>query len=1145
VALVGLMAFAAAGALAKPQVTEHYASFGPDGTESTDFERINGVAYDQQSAVVYVLDGKAGTLSKFDQDGTPLPFTGTAPYIEDGVIEGISVSVGGGFGGRLNESQVAVDSTSHVVYVTEEHSTRAFQADGEAAKFSAGPGKDTSEIPGFGRATGVCVDVNGAIYVSDESADTVSIFASSGALIKTFEAIRPGNVAVASGGALYVASTTGEEEEGVRKFTPSEFPVTTSTTYGASPPLEKTSGRFTVGVGVDPANGEAYVLETNLDDAWIKKFDSAGNLLRYFGGPEEEEERLGGYAQGVAVVAGGEEFQFYVGDTERGSYSKVAIYGEEITEGPPAIKSTSVIDVTADSATLRAQVNPNTAQTTYRFEYGPEDCAISACASVPLGGGLIPAGHVAVPVSQAIFSLDPATTYHYRIVAENSFDPPTEGPDRTFTTQVSGLGFQLSDSRAWEMVTPSDKHGSTLAGISAGHLQASAEGNGLAYLGRSPFEAEPEGNRGLEAMSTLARRGADGWHSKDITPPHEFAAGLATGNSSEYKMFSPDLSRAALDPRSTTLFSPEASERAPYLRENTEPATYTPLVTGKEGFANVPPGTEFGGLQSSAVGPVKVAGGTPDLSHVVVSSEVPLAAGAAIGALYEWVDGQLHPLSALPASEGGAIVAASSIGTNFKVVRNAISDDGSRVFWTASHLYMRDTVAEETTRLDLVQGGSGSGNAEPVYQGASADGSVAFFTDSQQLTDDASPEGRDLYRCELPLGGVPSECATLTDISAPAEGSGESAEVQGIASALSEDATKIYFVAKGALDPTPNSLGDVAVAKQPNLYIWQEGEGTRFIATLAKNDSNDWGSALGREKELNANGSPGGRYLSFMSERSLTGQDNLDAVSGKPVEQVFSYDAVADELLCISCNPSGALPHGERVGDLTQAVPVVDPWGLWENRFLAANLPQASAAALAGPVLYRPRAIFDNGRVFFHSFDALVPADSNGNWDVYEYEPTGVGDCTASSAGPSIARSGEGCVSLVSSGTAEGQSGFLDASESGNDVFFTTTAKLSVLDTDEERDIYDARVGGVVAKLTPRTECQGETCLPAPNPPNDPTPASASFRGAGNVASERCPASKRKVTRNGNSRCVSRKKQHKRKHRAAKRANSNHGRAAR
>ncbi len=170
--------------------------------------------------------------------------------------------------------------------------------------------------------------------------------------------------------------------------------------------------------------------------------------------------------------------------------------------------------------------------------------------------------------------------------------------------------------------------------------------------------------------------------------------------------------------------------------------------------------------------------------------------------------------------------------------------------------------------------------------------------------------------------------------------------------------------------------------------------------------------------------------------------------------------------------------------------------------------------------------MLDNGRAFFHSFDSLVPLDTNHQWDVYEFEPIGVGGCSASSGGKAITRSGGGCVSLVSSGTAEGEAAFLDASASGDDAFFLTPARLSVLDKDSVLDVYDARVDGVPATLEPSAECLGEACQPAAVVPNDPTPASAGFKGQGNQrpkARKRCAKGKRKVRRGGKARCVTRK----------------------
>ena len=111
----------------------------------------------------------------------------------------------------------------------------------------------------------------------------------------------------------------------------------------------------------------------------------------------------------------------------------------------------------------------------------------------------------------------------------------------------------------------------------------------------------------------------------------------------------------------------------------------------------------------------------------------------------------------------------------------------------------------------------------------------------------------------------------------------------------------------------------------------------------------------------------------------------------------------------------------------------------------------------------------DDGRMFFTSAEALVPQDTNGKEDVYEYEPAGVGGCTTESE--TYGEESEGCVSLISSGVSEHESAFLDASASGNDVFFVTEEKLAPADTDTNFDVYDATVCG-----QPGTH----ECLPAP-----------------------------------------------------------------
>ena len=806
------------------------------------------------------------------------------------------------------------------------------------------------------------------------------------------------------------------------------------------------------------------------------------------------------------------------------------VNGEDATfTTPPAVQVDAqwATDVASTSAILKAELDPLGVSAEWWLEYGTDEGYGASTVPASLGSGF-----GAVSVASPVTGLQPGTIYHYRFAARDVRDGVSytvHGEDRTITTQLSGLGFQLPDSRAWEMVSPPNKHSAFLEGAQQGIVQAAPDGEALAYISFNSIEAGPEGSRAPERSTVLARRGPNGWRSKDMTPPHEPTTPNQAGFGIEYKLFNPDLSAGLLDPRSGMALSPQASERTPYLSQGVEPPTYTPLVTGKEGFANVPAGTEFGGdVARVALGSVLLQGATADLSHVVLESKVALVAGAQANSIYEWSAGQLRPLSVLP---GGAVV-TGVLGSRQGTVKHAISEDGSRVFWSpgfftaSTALYLRDTVAGESVQLDVAQpGAEGSGAAKPVFQGANPDGTVVYFTDTQQLTEGAGASGRDLYRCEIPLGAAAQGCASLTDVSALAAGSPESGEVLGLLSGLSEDGTQLYFVAKGVLDNSPNQMGQSPVSGQPNLYFWQQGQGTRFIATLSGEDRYDWGqNGAGDETRLlAATSSPSGRYLSFMSERGLTGYDNRDVSGGEAVQEAFRYDAAADRLACVSCNPSGARPSAQ----LNPGSPVyrpVNPLSQWEGERIAAILPQATAAGSSEAFsFYRSRSVLDDGTVFFNSFDGLVPADSNGDWDVYEYRSTGTGSCGASSGGAAVARSEGGCVGLLSSGTGEGESAFLDASADGGNVFFLSPGRLSVFDEDSLLDVYDARVDGVPGQRELSPECLGEACQAAVSAPNDPTPASSSFEGPGNVrgqVKQGCAKGKRKVRRAGKSRCV-------------------------
>ena len=233
-------------------------------------------------------------------------------------------------------------------------------------------------------------------------------------------------------------------------------------------------------------------------------------------------------------------------------------------------------ELSANDATLDARLDPLGAEATWWLEYGTSSCAAGGCAKAP--GGTLPAGFGEVPVAIALRGLAPSTAYHYRFVATDTRDGTpytTSGDEQSLTTQPAGLGFSLPDSRAWEMVSPPDKHGgriTTFDQIQGGPLQAAANGEALAYLSYGSLEAAPQGNRIIEQSSELARRGPGGaWSSEDITPPHSSSAGLNTNSGLEYKLFSTNLERALLDPHAPVQISPYGTEATPYLRENSDP----------------------------------------------------------------------------------------------------------------------------------------------------------------------------------------------------------------------------------------------------------------------------------------------------------------------------------------------------------------------------------------------------------------------------------------------------------------------------------------------------------------------------------------------------------------------------------------------
>lgn len=616
------------------------------------------------------------------------------------------------------------------------------------------------------------------------------------------------------------------------------------------------------------------------------------------------------------------------------------------------------------------------------------------------------------------------------------------------------------------------------------------------------------------------------------------------------------------------LLSPAASEKTVYLRalepfspggqgvydDSVESGDYLPLVTAcpvigqpcapaVEAYADAPPGAKFGGPNQ-----LSFKGATSDLRHVVLLSEVPLTEektpnGETVtgGGLYEWSGGKLQLISVLP--DGAQAERPGFLGrTESYDVGGAISRDGSRVVWTeasggAKNLYVRDMVTGETVQVDVPETGAKGGIGAAEFQYATEDGSRIFFTDTARLTTDATPgepeKEPDLYECVLmeeEQDGKRVLRCKLHDLTVDDSGHADvlAWRSEGAIIGVGGDGSDAYFVANGVLTEAPNSVGEKAapgscrgITSPPNatcnLYVVHYDDSTGeweppvFVAALSSQDASDWAGTTeitGNLQEMTARVSPNGRYLAFMSAESLTGYDNRDVNSGERDSEVFLYDASANRLVCASCNPTGERPVGvfDSVNANDGTGLLVDTPGVLDEHWLSGVLPGWTAMENAA-ARYQPRYLSNEGRLFFDSPDALAPEATNGLMNVYEYEPPGAAGGSCERAGVSFDERTGGCVALVSSGSSTRESVFLDASESGDDVFFLSVAKLVEADKGSGLALYDAHVCNAsvpcVPETAPPSACgTADACraAPSPQPAVFGAPSSSTFAGPGNIA---------------------------------------------
>ena len=718
------------------------------------------------------------------------------------------------------------------------------------------------------------------------------------------------------------------------------------------------------------------------------------------------------------------------------------------------------------------------------------------------------------------------------------------------TEASPGFRSYLPDCRAYELVTRFEEGGreAGLDGLETGIGVPSAGGRAV------DWEAVGACCQASSAALNLyqSTRRSDGWQTSALTPaPSRPLVGLFEEQVPVF--WSSDLSQ--------TIFSTPASyaagderpgnSRADDLYLRSPSGTLTWLSQGQVGNATAPDSATFDGATPDASEVVfsSVEALTPDATRLATLDPPPqylyvrdlaTETTSLVDVYGEGASEQLIGPDGATLGNGGPLEEGGAQPPTFAgTTTNAISDDGSKIFFesppaeahglpegAAAHLYVRDLDDDQTTALDDP---TSSGSAR--YEGAAADGSLAFFTSDEAL--DGAPSADELYEFDTATKAT-IQISTGNSGSEPTDG------IVGV-SAISNDGSHVYFVDDSVLATNSGAHGRTAAKGQPNLYVYNtRTRATVFIATLAWLDVDDCNTTCGEgrpavlvaepDTDRPSVPTPDGSVLVFESSGDLTGENSSPAsaltatarigertitvasTAGFLVGHTITIGTGAAEELDVVSAVEGAtqLTLGDGlVGEHAAEAAVAEPnFEVYRYSEAGSSLvcisctpigvtPTASATlGDSGGGSYAPpeHAVAmseDGSRIFFDSPDPLVPKAAES------VEVPGL--FGTSLEPPNVYEWEDGRVFLISDGSTAGS--YLDGTTpSGEDVFFTTPSQLVPTQFGGGEDIYDARIGGgFPAPPASVVSCEGQECRTTTGPTAFlPIPASATVTGAGN-----------------------------------------------
>jgi len=771
-------------------------------------------------------------------------------------------------------------------------------------------------------------------------------------------------------------------------------------------------------------------------------------------------------------------------------------YGQDrtfTTLTEPSIGGLSSSNVTATTAVLHATINPQGADTRYHFEYGSTTSyGGSATGSEGEITDNLFSEHA---VEVQLTNLQAGVTYHFRVVAENPYGTPAS-EDQTFgfhppncpnshLRQISHSS-SLPDCRAYELVSPSEAGGVTLY-AQGPNSPVATNPSRFAFggdLGAIPGAGDPPDTSKGDLY--VATRTDQGWVTKYVG-----LSGTETystnGPPDEARSTSNLWSAGPAGVRTDTSMDRfiDWNDGIPYVGKGggpkLDPPEFAPHVwaaddTALEEWPNLP------GHAGSEVDPifeqsadfthfVFQTGSAPSLSLIDdntvahTATEVSIAPGE--GPI------PIQPGDTTPDQESLRVPAVSTDGSHILIAARAEPQEHPMV----RQGYGEDPCALEKTEQNIQEGYSdlicplqpsqlymriddavtyeiAPGHAVR-YLGETPDGSRVYFTSEEHLTgEDEGHGGASLYMwSQQGEEENPPHPLTLISKAKPGSpaGAGDTAACTaswttqcGIApfvnNSFSDPFTEGYFGGNGLSDNfiaaengdiyffSPEQLaGPRGVKGQENLYDYRNGT-LQYVATFAPQpfcNAEYYEGYCSAGPVIRMQVSPNDTHMAFLTADRITSYDNAGYT------EMYTYDPSTEEIRCVSCLPSGAPPT--------------------TNVFASSN------------------GLFmtNDGRTFFSTGDPLVPQDTDGLVDVYEFV---AGHAQLISSGTSAVD--EGPVAFAAP-PALSIAGLVGVSADGTDVYFSTFDTLVGQDHNgSQLKFYDARTGGGFPYSPPPAPCE-------------------------------------------------------------------------